>query len=264
MDPRASALRRYQEVIVGSRSIPFLLWYELLQLTAGTLPGAAGLFLRSRTYPTLLRAMGRGTAIGRNVALRHPKRIALACRVIIDDNCVLDGHTALADGPSICIGEQTMLGRGTLLAAKGGSIRVGARVGFGANCIAYAGESNTIEIGDDVLIAPFVNLGGTVYRYERLDIPIASQGMDSRGGVRIGNGAWLGAGVCVIDGAHIGDGAIVAAGAVVTKDVPANAIVGGVPAKLIKYRSDESTSGIAKQSADSHACFKARPLTSTH
>lgn len=54
--------------------------------------------------------------------------------------------------------------------------------------------------------------------------------------VTIGNDVWIGANVCVLPGVTIGDGAVLAAGAVVTKDVPAYAIVGGVPAKVIKYR----------------------------
>lgn len=52
----------------------------------------------------------------------------------------------------------------------------------------------------------------------------------------IGNDVWIGANVLVIDGVKIGDGAIVAAGAVVAKDVPPYAIVGGIPAKIIRYR----------------------------
>ena len=57
--------------------------------------------------------------------------------------------------------------------------------------------------------------------------------------VTIGNDVWIGAGVHILPGVHIGDGAIVGAGAVVTHDVAPYSIVGGVPAKLIRYRFDE-------------------------
>lgn len=55
----------------------------------------------------------------------------------------------------------------------------------------------------------------------------------------IGNDVWIGSHVLVNGGVHVGDGAVLAAGAVVTKDVPPYAVVGGVPAKIIKYRFPE-------------------------
>ena len=57
--------------------------------------------------------------------------------------------------------------------------------------------------------------------------------------VEIGNDVWIGANVCILPGVHIGDGAIVATGAVVTNDVEPYSIVGGVPAKFLKYRFDK-------------------------
>lgn len=59
--------------------------------------------------------------------------------------------------------------------------------------------------------------------------------------VSVGSDVWIGAGSIVLDGVNIGDGAIIAAGAVVTRDVPPYAIVGGVPARTIRYRFDEET-----------------------
>ena len=64
---------------------------------------------------------------------------------------------------------------------------------------------------------------------------------ENRFPVVIGNDVWIGCGAMIMGGVTLGDGCIVAAGAVVTKDVPPYAIVGGVPAKVLKYRFDEST-----------------------
>lgn len=61
----------------------------------------------------------------------------------------------------------------------------------------------------------------------------------SKGGIVVQDDVWIGFGATILDGVHIGQGAVIAAGAVVTKDVPPYAVVGGVPAQLIKYRFDD-------------------------
>ncbi len=62
---------------------------------------------------------------------------------------------------------------------------------------------------------------------------------NSKGDIIIDDDVWIGFGVTILSGVKIGQGAIVAAGAVVTKDIPPYAIVGGIPARIIKYRFDE-------------------------
>ena len=65
------------------------------------------------------------------------------------------------------------------------------------------------------------------------------QGFEEERPVVIGNDVWIGDRVIILPGVHVGDGSILAAGAVVTKDVPPYAIVGGVPAKLIRMRKND-------------------------
>ncbi|WP_165253952.1 CatB-related O-acetyltransferase [Adlercreutzia sp. ZJ304] len=66
----------------------------------------------------------------------------------------------------------------------------------------------------------------------------------SKGGITVCDDVWIGYRATILDGLTIGQGAVVAAGAVVTKDVPPYAVVGGCPAKIIKYRFDEKTRSI--------------------
>ena len=63
----------------------------------------------------------------------------------------------------------------------------------------------------------------------------------SRKGIEIGSNCWIGAKAVILDGVKIGNGCIIAAGAVVTKSIPDNSVAAGVPAKVIKVRSKDST-----------------------
>lgn len=74
------------------------------------------------------------------------------------------------------------------------------------------------------------------HNIERTDIPMGQQGMRVSE-VVIGNDVWIGMRVIMMPGVKVGDGAVIGAGSVVTKDVPDFAIVGGVPAKVIRYRN---------------------------
>lgn len=233
-DESQSALERYQTVIVGSSDLRFTITYELLTSFLGGFPGALGLWLRQKFYPSLFSQVGRGVLFGRNLNLRHPKKISLGDAVVITDNCVLDARGAANTG--ISLGNKVILSQDVLLICKDGNITVGNHVGMGANTGIYAVAGNTVHLGDHVLLGPYTYIGGHSYHFDRLDIPISEQGLNPRGGTTVEDGAWIGARATLMDGVTIHQGAIVAAGAVVTKDVPPYAIVAGVPARIIQYR----------------------------
>jgi acetyltransferase-like isoleucine patch superfamily enzyme len=101
------------------------------------------------------------------------------------------------------------------------------------------GTNSKITIGNDVMIADSVSIRDTDHNFERTDIPMRNQGIKTAE-IIIEDDVWIGYGAVITKGVHIGKGAIVGANAVVTKDVPEFAIVGGVPAKVIKFRKPEN------------------------
>ena len=73
-----------------------------------------------------------------------------------------------------------------------------------------------------------------------VDVQKYDEGLDKVSHTSIGNDVWIGDSAVIMEGITIGDGAVIAAGSVVTKDVPAYAIVAGVPAKILKYRFNDA------------------------
>ncbi len=110
----------------------------------------------------------------------------------------------------------------------GRNTHIGKRVFINSCC--HFQDQGGIFIGDGCLIGHCVVLATLNHDHD----PAKRQNLH-HAPIRIGNGVWIGANVVVTAGVTIGDNAIIAAGAVVTKDVPANMIVGGVPAKIIKH-----------------------------
>lgn len=109
----------------------------------------------------------------------------------------------------------------------GQNITVGKNVFINSGCCFQ--DQGGIEIGDNVLIGQQVVIATLDH-----DLIPAKRANMLPSPVKIGNGVWVGAHATILSGVTVGDGAVIAAGAVVTKDVPANAVVGGVPAKIIK------------------------------
>ena len=111
------------------------------------------------------------------------------------------------------------------------------KIHFGTGCrINENTYFEKVTIGNDVLIAPNVSILSRMHEFTATDIPMSMQGYKDEKEVFIGHDVWLGRNVVFMPGITIGNGAIIGAGSVVTNNVDRFAIVGGVPAKLIKYR----------------------------
>lgn len=236
-DDSRSVLRRYQDIVVGSDSIGFLFKYECLQFFLAGMKGALGLILRQKLFPGMFMRCGKKVVFGSETLIRCPTKIELGDKVVVSDGAIVDGRSNFDVGMSI--GDRTIIGQRALILCKEGQIRIGEDVGIGAYCGLYAVGTNVLEIGNDCMIGPYTYFGGTMYHFQQTDQPMRLQGHDLRGGIKVGNDCWFGAGVSVMDGVTIGNGVVVASGAVVTKDVPEFAVVGGVPARILKYRGQE-------------------------
>lgn len=159
------------------------------------------------------------------------------------EGCIYRPHQLLGE-KYISIGKGTTIGEGVILTAwdKYGNQTFTPSIIIGNNtCIgeyAHITACNEIRIGNNVLTGRRIYISDNSHGNlspEELDIPPIERPLSTKGPVIIEDNVWIGERVCILSGVHIGRGAIIAANAVVTHDVPTNCVVGGVPAKILKY-----------------------------
>jgi len=160
---------------------------------------------------------GKGLSIGNNCYVNALSRNGLIC----GNNVSMGFHTHIE-----------LTGSMHFLADK---MVVGSNVGLGSHGHFGVGVGS-LEIGDDCIFGNYVSIHPENHVTDDLNTPMRLQGVKSNGGVKIGNNCWIGAKVTILDGTVIGNGCIVAAGAVVRGKFPDNAVIGGVPARILKMR----------------------------
>lgn len=128
-------------------------------------------------------------------------------------------------------GKKVNIEKGAVFSAK---VSLGDYSGIGVN----ANLCGTCTIGSYVMMGPNVTVIARNHKHDDLQQPMMFQGFEEEKPVVIGDDVWIGERVMIMPGVHIGNGCIIAAGSVVTHDVPDYAIVGGVPAKVIKMRNE--------------------------
>lgn len=134
------------------------------------------------------------------------------------------GHCLEKHGRNINIERKADFGTGR-------GITLGNNSGLGVRCFVRG----PLSIGENVMMGPDVTILTNGHNIERVDIPMMQQGGLVKG-VVIGNDVWIGMRSIIMPGVKIGNGVVIGAGAIVTKDVPDYTIVGGCPAKVIRYR----------------------------
>src|SRR6476619_953052 len=130
-------------------------------------------------------------------------------------------------------GRFVWIGDGTKIRCHEGEVEIGPKTVMGQECTISAYQH--VRIGEQCVIADramFIDFDHGVVEVER---PIRQQGIYKRD-VIVGSNVWIGYGACVLRGVSVGDNAIVGTNSVVTKDVPANAVVAGIPARVIRMR----------------------------
>jgi acetyltransferase-like isoleucine patch superfamily enzyme len=152
-----------------------------------------------------------------------------------------DGLAFVAPGVSFEIGRDAVvhlgrwswIGHGTKIRAHEGEVRIGAKTVLGQECTISAFQH--VSIGRECIVADrcmFIDFDHGVVEEER---PIREQGIYKRD-VRIGHNVWIGYGASFLRGVTVGDNGVVGTYAVVTKDLPANAVAAGVPARVVRMR----------------------------
>jgi acetyltransferase-like isoleucine patch superfamily enzyme len=139
----------------------------------------------------------------------------------------------IAPGAQVRFGRFTWIGDGTKIRCHEGLVEIGKKTVIGQECTISAYRH--VRIGEQCVIADrtmFIDFDHGMVEVER---PIRVQGIYTRE-VVIGSNVWIGYGATFLRGVRVGDNSVVGTYAVVARDVPANAVVGGVPAKVLRMR----------------------------
>jgi acetyltransferase-like isoleucine patch superfamily enzyme len=139
---------------------------------------------------------------------------------------------------TITLGRWSWLGRGSKIRAHEGQVSIGAKSVLGEECTISAYQR--VSIGRECIIADRVMMIDFDHGVVEVERPIREQGIYKRD-VRVGHNVWIGYGACILRGVTVGNNCVIGTNSVVTKEVPDNAVVGGIPARVIRMRDAPET-----------------------
>ena len=139
----------------------------------------------------------------------------------------------IGKGAKVRLGRWSWIGNDSKIRAHEGVVEIGAKTVMGQECTISAYQH--VSIGRECIIADRVMLIDFDHGMVEVDRPVRLQGIYKRD-VRVGHNVWVGYGACFLRGVTVGDNAVIGTSAVVAKDIPANAVAGGVPARVLRMR----------------------------
>jgi len=174
--------------------------------------------------------------IGKYTKIKFKSKISLGKSVQIGDYVEINALSkdGVKIGNNVTILRNTIIECTGVIRCLGEGLIIGNNVGISQNC--FIQVRGKISIGNNVIFGPGVSLFSENHNFSDLTKYINEQG-ETRKGINIEDGVWVASGATILDGVTIGANSIIAAGSIVNKDIPPFTIVGGIPAKIIKYRN---------------------------
>jgi len=139
---------------------------------------------------------------------------------------------------TVSLGRWSWLGQGCKIRAHEGRVTVGAKSVLGQECTISAYQH--VSIGRECIVADRVMLIDFDHGVVEVERPIRQQGIYKRG-VRVGHNVWVGYGACLLRGVTVGNNCVIGTNSVVNKDVPDDAVVAGIPARVLRMRDTPKT-----------------------
>jgi acetyltransferase-like isoleucine patch superfamily enzyme len=144
-----------------------------------------------------------------------------------------DVKLEIGKNATLRLGRWSWIGHGTKIRVHEGECEIGAKTVLGQECTISSFQH--VSIGRECVIADRVMLIDFDHGVVEVERPIRVQGIYKRD-VHVGSNCWIGYGACILRGATIGDNCVVGTNTVVTKDIPANAVAAGTPARVVRMR----------------------------
>jgi acetyltransferase-like isoleucine patch superfamily enzyme len=193
-----------------------------------------------RGGPLTLLAFMRANNMLRPSYARLIARLALL-KLRYRERLRTDGLCFICPGVKLEIGQDAVLsvgrwawiGHGSKIRVHEGQVSIGAKTVIGQECTISAYQR--VSIGRECIVADRVMLIDFDHGVVEVERPIRLQGIYKRD-VEVGHNVWIGYGACVLRGVRVGDNSVVGTSSVITHDVPENAVVAGIPARVVRMR----------------------------